>query len=76
MHQRPVNSVQPRKLLGSKWTHLKPKDQEKHFLVSRVDFGKQGRVSFCVIQAVINEREYVIDWRTLKDASHWQLGWH
>lgn len=70
-----MNPINPRKLLNSKWTAIKPKNKEKHFLVCAVEFDEEGQRIACVIEAVLTKREMPIDWQTLKDNTYWLQGW-
>ncbi len=70
-----MNSINPKKLLNSKWTAVKPQNKEKHFIVKEVDYDELGMVISCIIEAVINNREAAIDWTELKDQDRWQQGW-
>ncbi|MGB0723520.1 MAG: TIGR02450 family Trp-rich protein [Gammaproteobacteria bacterium] len=70
-----MNRINPKKLLNSKWTALKPVRREKHFLVTGVEFDEDGAVIHCEIEAVITKRVEAIDWRTLKDPTTWGFGW-
>jgi len=70
-----TNPINPEKLLLSKWTAVLPHNREKHFLVTRVIRNEQQTVVVCVLEAVINHREYELDWRLLKDAASWSPGW-
>ena len=33
-----MNKINPKKLLNSKWTAVKPTNKEKHFLVTEIEF--------------------------------------
>ncbi|MGB1238757.1 MAG: TIGR02450 family Trp-rich protein [Pseudomonadales bacterium] len=70
-----VTTINPKKLLNSKWSALKPENREKHFLVTEVEFDENGQVTRCVIEAIISKREQLIDWQSLKDTTTWQQGW-
>jgi tryptophan-rich hypothetical protein len=70
-----MNTINPKKLLNSKWTAVIPKNREKHFLVSEVEFDDEGLVISCSIEAVMSKRSISIDWHDLKDDSHWVHGW-
>lgn len=70
-----MNKISPKSLLNSKWTKSKVINKEKHFVITKVKFDEQQNVIECNIQAVINNREYCIDWRELKDKHQWRLGW-
>ncbi|MFK7160198.1 TIGR02450 family Trp-rich protein [Marinospirillum sp. MEB164] len=71
-----MNPVRPNKLQLSKWTALQPRDKEKHFLVTQVEYDEEGRVSLCLLEAIMSKHEYSIDWTELKDAARWRQGWH
>ena len=70
-----MNRIAPKSLLNSKWTKVEVTNKEKHFIITTVKFDEQQNVIQCIIEAVINNNEYSIDWRTLKDKQQWQLGW-
>jgi tryptophan-rich hypothetical protein len=70
-----VNTINPKKLLNSKWTAVKPTRKEKHFLVTEVEFDEEGIVIYCMIEAVISKRSTPIEWQNLKDTSQWVHGW-
>lgn len=69
------NQINPDKLLLSKWTAVEPQNKEKHFLVTRVIKDEQLSVVACILEAVFSGREYEHDWRVLKDAGSWLMGW-
>jgi tryptophan-rich hypothetical protein len=50
-------------------------NKEKHFIVIDVEFDDEQKVSLCVIEAVINNQQYQINWRDLKDPTKWKIGW-
>jgi len=70
-----VNKINPKALLGSKFTKVNITQKEKHFDVIKVTFDEDQRVELCVIQAVFTQNEYTIDWRELKDSLQWKVGW-
>jgi len=70
-----MNPVNPKALLNSKWTKVSIKNKEKHFTVTLVEKDEEQNVVLCVIEAVINNHEYSIAWRELKNSSKWQQGW-
>lgn len=71
------NRFSKAKLPGSKWTAVHPKQREKHFLVlGWVQYRLDERPEKVEIESVLNRRIYEIDYRELKDASRWQMGWH
>jgi len=73
--KQPLNNINPAKLKHSKWTAVKPVNKEKHFIVSRVKYDDDGDVTLCELEAVLTKRLKSIDWRSLKDCSHWIQGW-
>lgn len=70
-----MNTVNPKKLLHSKWTAVKPVRKELHFTITEVEFDEENRVIRCVIEAVMTRRSMPIDWQTLKDPQQWRHGW-
>ena len=72
-----MNPLNPKKLLLTKWTAVKPIAKQKHFLVSRViqpDLPTDPIVSV-EIEAVFSKATQVIDWLELQDDSVWRQGW-
>ena len=72
-----MNPLNPKKLLLTKWTAVKPIAKQKHFLVSRViepDLPTDPVVSV-EIEAVFSKATQVIAWRELQDKSVWRQGW-
>ncbi len=67
--------INPRKLLLSKWTALRPIDRERHFLVSELFCDEFGTVLEVELQAVLSRRCQRLDWHELQDASRWLMGW-
>ncbi|MEH6559146.1 MAG: TIGR02450 family Trp-rich protein [Oceanicoccus sp.] len=70
-----MNSINPKKLLNSKWTAVIPANKEKHFIVSEVEFDEGDVVVLCCVEAVMSKRVISIDWHDLKDDSCWLYGW-
>jgi tryptophan-rich hypothetical protein len=74
MTHAPLN---PKKLLLSKWTAVKPVAKEKHFLISRMiqpdDPG--DTIQWVELEAVFSKAVQVIAWRDLQDYSVWRQGW-
>lgn len=71
-----MNNINPKKLLNSKWTAVKPVRKEKHFLVTEIEFDEAGMVVSCSIEAVISKRTISINWLDLKDDRNWIHGWN
>ena len=70
-----MNKINPKKLLNSKWTAVKPNNKEKHFIMSEVKFDEDGIVISCFIEAVMTKRVIPINWQELEDPNHWIHGW-
>ncbi|SJL83353.1 TIGR02450 family Trp-rich protein [Vibrio palustris] len=70
-----MNPIHPSKLRQSKWTAVIPKNKEKHFLVTAVEYDEDGKVIDCVLEAIMSKQEYTIDWRELKNTEQWKQGW-
>ena len=70
-----MNTINPRKLLNSKWTAVNPRKKEKHFLVTEVEFNEEGELLVCTIEAVISHRAAPIQWHDLEDTNKWLHGW-
>lgn len=69
------NYINPTKLLLSKWTAVNPQHQEKHFLVTLIKRDIDNTIIGCVLEAVINNTSYDIDWKVLQDKTKWRAGW-
>ena len=72
-----MNPLNPKKLLLTKWTAVKPLAKQKHFLDSRViepDLPTDPVLSV-EIEAVFSKATQVIAWRELQDDSVWRQGW-
>ena len=70
-----MNKINPKKLLRSKWTAVKPTEKEKHFLVTELELDEEGNVIHCLIEAVLSNRSAPIEWTELKDNNKWLQGW-
>lgn len=70
-----MNHVKPKSLLHSKWTKVDIRNKEKHFIITKVDADEDKTIVGCTIEAVINHREYSLDWIELKNTTHWRQGW-
>ena len=70
-----MNTLNPKKLLNSKWTAVKPINKEKHFLVTEVEFDEDGIINHCLIEAVLTRRSTTFDWTALKNSDRWMNGW-
>ncbi len=70
-----MNKINPKALLNSKWSRVDIVNKEKHFIVTKVSFNENQQVIDCVIEAVMTNNEYTINWRDLKSEQLWTLGW-
>ncbi|WP_339673668.1 TIGR02450 family Trp-rich protein [Dasania marina] len=70
-----MNTINPKKLLNSKWTAVKPTNKEKHFIVTEVEYDENGTVIVCSIEAVMSKRPFPINWHDLKNDDVWLHGW-
>ena len=72
-----MNPLNPKKLLLTKWTAIKPVAKQKHFLVSRVIQPEQSTdpIELVEIESVFSKAVQVIAWRDLQDLSLWRQGW-
>ena len=73
----PMNLLNPKKLLLTKWTAVKPVAKQKHFLVSRVIEPEQltDPIERVEIEAVFSKAVQEIAWRDLQDDRVWRQGW-
>ena len=67
--------LNPRKLMLSKWTAVRPVNREKHFLVSEVFCDDDGVVLEVELQAVLTHRAQRLPWQVLQDIQTWKMGW-
>ncbi len=70
-----MNKINPEKLMLSKWTATKPKQKERHFIVTKLIRDENEIIISCELEAVISQRIYQMDWQELKDSTCWQMGW-
>jgi tryptophan-rich hypothetical protein len=72
-----VNPLNPKKLLLTKWTAVKPVAKQKHFLVSRViqPVLPSDPIVLVELEAVFSKAVQVIAWRELQDDGVWRQGW-
>ena len=69
--------LNPKKLLNSKWTAVKPVNKEKHFMVTKLIIRDEETqvIEAVEIEAVMTWRVQVIDWHALQDSGVWKQGW-
>ncbi|MCS3511757.1 MULTISPECIES: TIGR02450 family Trp-rich protein [Pseudomonas] len=70
-----MNRINPAKLLLSKWTAARPRNKEKHFLVTELFRDEEGTLLEIELQAVMTRRAERLAWQTLQNAEDWQIGW-
>ena len=71
-----MNQINPRKLLHSKWTALHPTKKRRHFIVTKLILSTDNEIIIgCELEAVIDKSIAEIDWKPLKEATSWQMGW-
>ncbi|MEI8237655.1 MAG: TIGR02450 family Trp-rich protein [Methylococcaceae bacterium] len=71
-----MNQINPSKLLLSKWTALHPTKKRRHFIVTKLILSPDNEIIIgCELEAVIDKSIAEIDWKQLKEASSWQMGW-
>ncbi len=70
-----MNRINPAKLLLSKWTAARPRNKEKHFLVTELFRDEEGMVLEIELQAVMTRRAERLAWQTLQNAEDWRIGW-
>ena len=70
-----MHRINPKKLLHSKWTAVRPRHKEKHFMITELKFDEEDKVVHCLLEAVISKRSEPIDWQQLKDPDNWLVGW-
>jgi tryptophan-rich hypothetical protein len=77
MPSKQQNLLNPKKLLLSKWTAVKPSHKRKHFLVSKVILPElpDAAIEFIELEAVFDKSTQVIPWRDLKETDIWLQGW-
>ena len=71
------NKINPKKLLLSKWTAVRPVAKQKHFLVSKVITPEDlnEKIEFVEIEAVYTNKTRQIPWRELLNSEEWLQGW-
>lgn len=76
-HGAPKNPLSPKKLWMTKWTAVKPRHREKHFVVTRVIEPEppSTRIEQVELEAVHSKQVHLMHWRELTDASLWRQGW-
>jgi tryptophan-rich hypothetical protein len=72
-----MNPLNPKKLLLTKWTAVKPIAKQKHFLVCKVIQPEQltDPIETVEIESVFSKAKQIIHWRELQNDAVWRQGW-
>jgi tryptophan-rich hypothetical protein len=72
-----MNPLNPKQLLRTKWTVVKPVAKQKHFLVSRVIQPElpTDPIEYVEIEAVFSKATQTIKWHDLQNDTAWRQGW-
>lgn len=72
-----ANTVNSKKLLLSKWTATHPTNKEKHHVVIKVIYKDEDHLipEKIIMEALINHRQWQMDWQELKNKDNWLPGW-
>lgn len=71
-----MNRFQPKKLLLSKWTAVKPVKKQKHFIVVNCLLDEETqKVLSCTLEAVMTKHHLELTPNSLKDSTTWLQGW-
>lgn len=72
-----MNPLNPKKLLLTKWTAVKPVAKQKHFLVSRViqPLLPTEPIELVEIESVFSKATQTMAWRELQNDEVWKQGW-
>ena len=77
MTQANRKTLNPKKLLLSKWTAVNTQEKEKHFLVTKVIDPEKPKhlIELVELEAVLTKRSFTMRWEDLTDATRWMQGW-
>ena len=72
-----MNPLNPKKLLLSKWTAVKPVHKDKHFLIAKViePIEAGDKIEWVEIEAVFSQAIQRVLWRDLQNEEVWKQGW-
>lgn len=72
-----MRRLNPKKLVLSKWTAVKPVNKEMHFLVRAVVPPESPELPAeqFELEAILSGRVQIIHWRDLQDEAKWLQGW-
>lgn len=68
-------TINPKKLINSKWTAVNPVNKEKHCLVTKIEIEKNGQVNHCQLLSIHSKRLFLVEWQDLKNREKWLQGW-
>lgn len=77
MPESGFHQLNPKKLMLTKWTAVNPREQEKHFLITRVinPEAASHHIEFVELEAVLTKRSVTLPWAELTDKQRWLQGW-
>ena len=69
--------INAKKLLLTKWTAVKPRNKEKHFIVTKLiePDTTDVQIEMIEIEATYSKRSFALPWRDLTDETQWLQGW-
>lgn len=70
------NTINHKKLIGSKWSRFPSLEQQRHFEIKRWLKPHEGDKGMLEIEAVLTGQLYWMHYKALKDDSLWRMGWH
>ncbi|MDB5886370.1 MAG: family Trp-rich protein [Polaromonas sp.] len=73
-----MNPLNPKKLLLSKWTAVRPVGKDKHFLVAYVVPAPEDaaeKIEWVDIEAIFSRNTRRVAWRELQNEEVWKQGW-
>jgi tryptophan-rich hypothetical protein len=72
-----MKKIKTRRLIDSKWTDLAPAQQDKHFVVTRVEVGKttSSDTDSVELRALISKRTRMVTLDQLSDETLWLPDW-
>ena len=72
-----MNPLNPKKLLLSKWTAVRPVHKDKHFLIAKVikPLVEGDNIEWVELEAVFSRSTQRVGWRELQNEDDWKQGW-
>ena len=70
-------SINPKKLLMSKWSAVTPVNKEKHYIVTNLIQPTLPLlpITHIEIEAVLSKRKQILPWHELSNTDMWHQGW-